>query len=312
MSDVIPMANTAAVKSFFQTVIENGQEIIELLESDNEIEADHDLSASEDNGMSSDTLVQVGHFDIEMDSDDDDEELHQFHDDREKSDLGSSESDSDSDFDYNRPASSNWLDDNISSTVNQGPIKITRQCTVDAVEYLSDLPSYWPVPRNKRAYVVDLSDPKFNVYDKNGKLMTVDALIKNAVSVHFLYSSSRCGINGLPYFNQEQDSWTGSTGSGPRDNRPKIPSSVFGLKDGQEILCRRSRLTCAGYSACEYINPALVNQERFELDPESLEDVLRIQIDSRLQEADTPEKLALMYVLTTYFLPFLTCLINGP
>ena len=69
-------------------------------------------------------------------------------------------------------------------------------------------------------------------------------------------------------------------------------------QDGKEILCRRSHLTCAGYSACEYINPALVNQERFELDPESLEDVLKIQIGSRLQEADTPEKLALMYVLS--------------
>jgi hypothetical protein len=98
----------------------------------------------------------------------------------------------------------------------------------------------------------------------------------------------------LPSFIKEQDSWTGCTGNGPKDTRPKIPSSVFGLKDDEEILCRRSRLTCAGYSACEYINPALVNQERYELDPESLEDVLRIQIDSRLREADSPEKLALM------------------
>jgi len=166
---------------------------------------------------------------------------------------------------------------------------------VDAVEYISDLPSYWPVPRNtKRAYVVDLSDPKYNVYDKNGRLMTVDALIKNAVSrgAYFLYSP--CGFNSLYYLIQEQDSWTGCTGNGPRDSRPKIPSSVFRLKDGKEILCRRSRLTCAGFSACEYINPALVDQERFELDPESLEDVLKIQIDSRLREADTPEKLALM------------------
>jgi hypothetical protein len=179
VSDVIPIINTAE-KSLFRTVTENGQEIIELLDSDNEIEADRDLqvSAGEDNGMSSDTLVQAGDSDsdIEMDSDDNEDlEPHLFHNDREKSDLGSSESssDSDSDFDYNRPASSIWLDDNISSTVQQGPIKITRQCTVDTIEYMSDLPSYWPVPQNKRAYVVDLSDPKFNVYDKKGKLMTV-------------------------------------------------------------------------------------------------------------------------------------------
>ena len=126
--------------------------------------------------------------------------------------------------------------------------------------------------------------------------MTVDALIKNAVCAHFLYS--HCWFNRLPYFIQEQDSWTSCIGNGPRDSCPKIPSSVFGLKDGKEILCRRSHLTCAGYSACKYINPALVNQEQFELDPESLEDVLKIQIGSWLQEADTPEKLALMYILS--------------
>ena len=88
----------------------------------------------------------------------------------------------------NSEAPSDWLDDNISSTVKQGPIKITRQCTADATEYISELPSYWPVPPNPRAYVVDLSDPKFDVYDKNGRLMTVDALIKNAVSSHLLHS----------------------------------------------------------------------------------------------------------------------------
>jgi hypothetical protein len=123
----------------------------------------------------------VGEFDIDMDSSSDDENvephLFQVHD-RETSD------DSISDCGDSGEASSNWLNDNITSTVKQGPIKITRQCTVDAVEYISDLPSYWPVPQSKRAYVVDLSDPKFNVYDKNGRLMTVDALIKNAVSAH--------------------------------------------------------------------------------------------------------------------------------
>ena len=103
--------------------------------------------------------------------------------DQNKSDSSASDSNDNPDLDH--PISSNWLEDSISSTVKQGPIKITRQCTVDTMEYLSDLPSYWPVPWNKRAYVVDLSDPKFNVYDKNRRLMTVDALIKNAVRTNF-------------------------------------------------------------------------------------------------------------------------------
>jgi hypothetical protein len=175
--DVIPTGsiNTA----LFRTVTENGQEIIELLDSDDEmVLADRDTSESEDKGISSDTMV--GDFGLKMDSDasdDNDSESEEPHQDNHDTDsLSDSGRNSDlPDFDE---APSNWLDDSISSTVKQGPIKITRQCTVDAVEYISDLPSYWPVPRNKRAYVVDLSDPKFNVYDKNGRLMTVDALIK--------------------------------------------------------------------------------------------------------------------------------------
>ena len=172
VSDVL--VNTA-VKSLFRTVTENGQEVFELLDSDDEMEL------AEDKGMSSDTMVGDFDRDLKMDSDDDSDNS----DDREKSVFTSSDSGRDCD---DSEASSNWLDDNISSTVKEGPIKITRQCTVDAVEYISELPSYWPVPRNPRAYVVDLSDPKFDIYDKSGRLMTVDALIKNSVSSPFLHS----------------------------------------------------------------------------------------------------------------------------
>ena len=62
MSEVI--VNTA-VKSLFRTVTENGQEVFELLDSDDEMEL------AEDKGMSSDTMV--GDFDLKMDSDDSDD-----------------------------------------------------------------------------------------------------------------------------------------------------------------------------------------------------------------------------------------------
>ena len=75
-----------------------------------------------------------------------------------------------------------WLDSEISSTVKFGPTRITRQCIVEALESIdSGMPAYWPVPQDKRAYLLDLSDPKHEVYDKNGKLLPVDALIKNNV-----------------------------------------------------------------------------------------------------------------------------------
>ena len=70
----------------FRTVTNlNGHEIIELLDSDDEMEfqpevANRDTSDSEDKGMSSDTMVASGDFDIKMDSDDDDEEPNLFQD----------------------------------------------------------------------------------------------------------------------------------------------------------------------------------------------------------------------------------------
>jgi hypothetical protein len=67
--------------------------------------------------------------------------------------------------------------------VKHGPFQVTRQCTVDYIKYLSALPTYWPVPRDNRAYLIDLSDPKYNIKDKNGKLLPVDTLIKNSVRI---------------------------------------------------------------------------------------------------------------------------------
>ncbi len=75
-----------------------------------------------------------------------------------------------------------WLDVDVTSTVEYDKTQITRQCAVDAVEYVSGLPSYWPIPQDRRAYMLDLSNPKFKIKDTTGKLKTVDFLIKNQVS----------------------------------------------------------------------------------------------------------------------------------
>ena len=114
MSNVI--VNTF-VKSLFQTVTENGHEIIELLDSDDEMEL-AEADTSEDKGMSSDGVTMVGDFDVEMDSDSDDEEPHFFHgSDQETSDTASLDSEIDCD---DLEASANWLNENITSTVMQG------------------------------------------------------------------------------------------------------------------------------------------------------------------------------------------------
>jgi hypothetical protein len=64
-----------------------------------------------------------------------------------------------------------------------GLANINRQTKVQRVEYLTDLPSYWPVPRIPTAYVVDLRDPKFDYYDADGELLDLraDTLIRNKV-----------------------------------------------------------------------------------------------------------------------------------
>ena len=54
-----------------------------------------------------------------------------------------------------------WLDEGLISKVSNKPCKVTRQKSVERVEYLKDIPSYWPIQEDFVAYVLDLSDPKF-------------------------------------------------------------------------------------------------------------------------------------------------------
>ncbi|KAF8909313.1 hypothetical protein CPB84DRAFT_1703009 [Gymnopilus junonius] len=226
----------------------------------------------EDKGMSSDTLVDS--FDVKMDSDSDSDmdDLDPYADHRMScsssgSDSSGSDSDSDSDF-----APSKWLDKEVTSTVEVGLFKITREVTVDCIEYLSALPSYWPVPRDNRAYLIDLSSPKFDLKDKHGKLLPVDTLIKNA----------------------DQDSWKGCTGGGVKDSHPL--TTIFSTSDDDEpICCRRSRLKCRGCFACEKVNPEMLSQERYEPDANILESIIKLQFETRSKEADSAEKLALIF-----------------
>ncbi|KAF7344306.1 hypothetical protein MVEN_01722200 [Mycena venus] len=68
-----------------------------------------------------------------------------------------------------------WLDRNLSSRVFIGPLQVTAEVVVQRVEYLTDLQSLYPIPETPTAFVVDLQDPKFNIFKKG----TPDALIKN-------------------------------------------------------------------------------------------------------------------------------------
>ena len=67
--------------------------------------------------------------------------------------------------------------------------------------------------------------------------------------------------------------------------------SIF---DGNEIVCRRRRQKCAGVHVCENVDPLLLKDRR-ELNPKSLEDVIKAQVESRVEETDTTAKRTLMY-----------------
>ncbi|KAJ6608907.1 hypothetical protein B0H10DRAFT_512454 [Mycena sp. CBHHK59/15] len=103
-------------------------------------------------------------------------------------------------------------------------------CTyVEHIEYLSEIPTLWPVPRVPIAYVLDLSHEKFNLHNKDGHLIPLDTLVKR----------------------QDNDSWHGNSGSGNN------PVDVM-FEPGATIFCRRSRNDCSGCHACSAVDPALL------------------------------------------------------
>lgn len=158
---------------------EGGNEVFIILDSDDEEEQEEDtvllaIHGDLDDGMSSDTAVgDIGGFDLEDD------------DGHGAKEVNSPDSDADamSELEFEPlQTPSLWLDDGLVSRLSNEPCKVTRQRQVERVEYLNDIPSYWPIPEVYVAYVLDLSDPKFDIKDKDGKLLPVDTLICDKVS----------------------------------------------------------------------------------------------------------------------------------
>ncbi|KAF9481142.1 hypothetical protein BDN70DRAFT_976125 [Pholiota conissans] len=240
-----------------RTIHENGKETIEIL-TDSESEPDSDIEVIEkldDPAESSDTLV--ADLDFDLDSEDesdiiDGRGIDSIHD--------------------RQPSDTVWLDPGLTSTISYQPdYKLNRQLVVDRLEFLDRIPTYWPVPRVPTAYIVDLRDSKFDIYNEKGKLIPVDVLIRN----------------------KDQDSYIGGSGEG--DSKPEL--DIF---TGQKEKARRVRLHCAGVHACEHVNPDLLDVERYELDPQSLKKVVDAQVQSRIDEADTPEKQAAIFFSVSF------------
>jgi hypothetical protein len=165
---------------------EGGKEVFIILDSDSEAEDVALLPRDGDDWMSSDTAVgDIGSFDSE---DDDSASDCAVEVDSNIDPVNSLDSDIDpmSDMEVEL-AQTLWLDDGLVSHVSNKPCKVTRQRSVERVEYLTDLPSYWPIPEVYVAYVLDLSDPKFDIRDNDGKLLSVDTLICDKASASGFY-----------------------------------------------------------------------------------------------------------------------------
>ncbi|KAJ6545114.1 hypothetical protein B0H10DRAFT_2386324 [Mycena sp. CBHHK59/15] len=142
-----------------------------------------------------------------------------------------------------------WQDKQISSFVHINQFRVTKDVTVQRVEYLSEIPSIWPIPETSTAFVVNLQDPKFEITDNAGNLYTVDALIKS----------------------NDNDSWRGGTSTADS----KVTVTFEPGKPG--ILCCQSRLNCKGCFACERVDPTVLDVVQLDLDPTSRDAVFAAQ-----------------------------------
>ena len=86
-----------------------------------------------------------------------------------------------------------WTDSDVTSLAVEGAFHVTKELQVDCVEYLTDIPSIWPIPKIPTAFILDLRDDrKYLLHKKPGSINTQtqtlampDFLIKNKANIFF-------------------------------------------------------------------------------------------------------------------------------
>ncbi|KAF9013084.1 hypothetical protein BDQ17DRAFT_1419266 [Cyathus striatus] len=171
-----------------------------------------------------------------------------------------------------------WLDEDVETIeveqLKTGHISVTKRVKVRTVEYVEAVPTAWPIPYEPTAYVLDLSDLKYNLTDKNGRVLSVDAIIKD----------------------KDKDSWGGT--SGRKDSSARVLNNILGP---HEVVC---------VWACEYSDPELLHVTRRELDPDANNALIDAQYEARKDEATSPAKDAAIYFHVIHTL--WKCQLKGP
>jgi hypothetical protein len=153
----VPSAEPMKTRLFTQ----GDQEVIEILSSDKEI----------DDAVDDDVLDMISEAE------------------RDSSYEAMSEGDLEDDGSFESKIVSiptDWNDPSMEShVVYEGkPTDVTSHLKVERVELLASVPSLWPVPRVPTAYIVDLRHGNAD-FQENGKVITIDGLIKNKVCSNF-------------------------------------------------------------------------------------------------------------------------------
>ncbi|KAJ7327666.1 hypothetical protein DFH08DRAFT_884920 [Mycena albidolilacea] len=160
-----------------------------------------------------------------------------------------------------KPSDVKWLDRGVSSDVVEFPsgIPLTDKQTIYAVHRVKGCPSQFPFYPKRTAFLIDFTD----IHDLNpGK--PVDSDIRD----------------------QDSHSWGGSSGSRSQVDA-HLPGSFFGLGANVKIACRRANPKCGGVAACDSLDPAFLNEERRELDPEPSRKLAAAMLRTREMQDDT-------------------------
>ncbi|KAJ7741845.1 hypothetical protein B0H16DRAFT_1861601 [Mycena metata] len=154
-----PRLRQPAVPFRTRNLVEGGTDIIEILSSDDEMEVETSpratLASSDPPEPFSGPSAPASSSPAAFDSSDPPQHLELSDDEPEGSaPMALSETE--------------WYNPDIISRVIIGPAEINRQNKVRRVEYLTEIPSYFPVFREPTAIVIDMRHEKFNFYDTDG------------------------------------------------------------------------------------------------------------------------------------------------
>jgi hypothetical protein len=173
-----------------------------------------------------------------------------------------------------------WQGNAVASCVvyNGDPVSVTWQLKVERIEILEKLPSVWPVPQLPTTYV-HCGPLHAWVWYWRKREGSYGRWTNQGQSMWNL-EKCFCLCLSIPLIPQDQDSWSGGTGT--RDSTPSVP--IFHHLLGSEtesVSCRCSRLACQRCFACAKVDSQLLNVTRSELDPASHEAILNMEKSSR-------------------------------